>query len=170
MDGVNLDVGRIVARAIAQGSSEYNVTILVDARESVRALRAVHARFYLATLPLALAVVGPGLIGATFLSQLEQQMQACTPGSRAVAHRAVGTYSKHDSCALCILLLLFAKATAAEAGARTYARQWCCPRADRSRARMTASCVCCTGLLETTMFLQTADDGYRLLGLQQMLR
>jgi len=62
-------------RAIAQGSSEYNVTILVDARESVRALRAVHARFYLATLPLALAVVGPGLIGATFLGQLEQQMQ-----------------------------------------------------------------------------------------------
>ncbi len=59
------------------------MTILVDARESVRALRAVHARFYLATLPLALAVVGPGLIGATFLSQLEQQMQA-----RAAGHTA----------------------------------------------------------------------------------
>ena len=55
------------------------MTILVDARESVRALRAVHARFYLATLPLALAVVGPGLIGATFLSQLEQQMQVGRP-------------------------------------------------------------------------------------------
>ena len=46
----------------------------------MRALRAVHARFYLATLPLALAVVGPGLIGATFLSQLEQQMQASMRG------------------------------------------------------------------------------------------
>ena len=62
-------------RAIAQGSSEYNVTILVDAKESVRALRAVHARFYLATLPLAVGIVGPGLIGATFLAQLEQQME-----------------------------------------------------------------------------------------------
>ena len=56
------------------------MTILVDARESVRALRAVHARFYLATLPLAVAVVGPGLIGATLLSQLEQQMQVNTAG------------------------------------------------------------------------------------------
>ena len=56
------------------------MTILVDSRESVRALRAVHARFYLATLPLALAVVGPGLIGATFLSQLEQQMQVSLVG------------------------------------------------------------------------------------------
>ena len=54
------------------------MTILVDARESVRALRAVHARFYLATLPLAVAIVGPGLIGATFLAQLEQQMQVST--------------------------------------------------------------------------------------------
>ena len=71
----------LLHRAIAQGSSEYNVTILVDAKESVRALRAVHARFYLATLPLALAIVGPGLIGATFLSQLEQQMEVRTAPS-----------------------------------------------------------------------------------------
>ena len=34
-------------RAIAQGSSEYNITILVEQSESIRALRAVHARFYL---------------------------------------------------------------------------------------------------------------------------
>lgn len=43
--------------------------------ESVRALRAVHARFYLATLPLAIGLVGPGLIGATLLEQLRQQLE-----------------------------------------------------------------------------------------------
>ena len=39
----------------------------------MRALRAVHGRFYLAALPLGIAVVGPGLVGATFLAQLDAQ-------------------------------------------------------------------------------------------------
>ena len=60
-------------RSIAQGCSEYNITVLIDQRDSVRALRAVHGRFYLATLPLALGIVGPGLIGSTFLAQLHQE-------------------------------------------------------------------------------------------------
>ena len=60
-------------RSIAQGCSEYNITVLVDQKDSVRALRAVHGRFYLATLPLAVAVVGPGLIGKTFLAQVAEQ-------------------------------------------------------------------------------------------------
>ena len=63
-------------RSIAQGCSEYNITVLVDQKDSVRALRAVHGRFYLATLPLAVAVVGPGLIGRTFLAQLAEQAAA----------------------------------------------------------------------------------------------
>lgn len=61
--------------SIAQGCSEYNITVLIDQKDAVRALRAVHARFYLARLPLALAVVGPGLIGATFLAQLADQAE-----------------------------------------------------------------------------------------------
>ena len=99
--------GRAWCRAIAQGSSEYNVTILVDAKESVRALRAVHARFYLATLPLALAIVWPGLIGATFLGQLEQQMEARPPppppshppSSRGVAYIQVSAVLRFVTCA-----------------------------------------------------------------------
>ena len=47
--------------------------MLIDQRDSVRALRAVHGRFYLATLPLALGIVGPGLIGSTFIAQLHQE-------------------------------------------------------------------------------------------------
>ena len=64
-----------MCRSIAQGSSEYNITVLIDGKDSVRALRAVHSRFYLATLPLAVGIVGPGAIGSTFMRQLQQQKQ-----------------------------------------------------------------------------------------------
>ncbi len=47
--------------------------MLIDQRDSVRALRAVHGRFYLATLPLGVGLVGPGLIGGTFLDQVHAQ-------------------------------------------------------------------------------------------------
>lgn len=60
-------------KAIAQGSSEYNITIVIDSADSVRALRAVHSRFYLSETPLAVGVVGPGLIGQTLLKQFEEQ-------------------------------------------------------------------------------------------------
>ncbi len=65
-------------RSIAQGCSEYNITVLIDGKDSVRALRAVHSRFYLATLPLAVGIVGPGAIGGTFMRQLQQQKEVGT--------------------------------------------------------------------------------------------
>lgn len=61
-------------KAIAQGSSEYNITVLVDQSDSERALRAVHSRFYLSDCPIGVAVVGPGLIGGTFIDQLSDQV------------------------------------------------------------------------------------------------
>ncbi|CAL8471282.1 g10824 [Coccomyxa elongata] len=61
-------------RSIAQGCSEYNITVLIDQKDSVRALRAVHGRFYLATLPLGVGIIGPGLIGGTFLDQIHAQI------------------------------------------------------------------------------------------------
>lgn len=67
----------MVSRGIAQGCSEYNITVLVDQQDSVRALRAVHGRFYLATLPLGVGIVGPGDIGKTFLAQIQSQMKVC---------------------------------------------------------------------------------------------
>ncbi|KAL6783911.1 AHD1 [Auxenochlorella protothecoides x Auxenochlorella symbiontica] len=63
----------INVRAIAQGCSEYNITALIDARESVRALRAVHGRFYMQALTIGLGLIGPGLIGSTFLQQIQDQ-------------------------------------------------------------------------------------------------
>jgi aspartokinase/homoserine dehydrogenase 1 len=66
------DVG-VSVRAVAQGSSERNITAVIDGKDSTRALRAVHARFTLSDLTLSVGVIGPGLIGRTFLEQLAAQ-------------------------------------------------------------------------------------------------
>nr|XP_043614760.1 bifunctional aspartokinase/homoserine dehydrogenase, chloroplastic-like [Erigeron canadensis]XP_043614761.1 bifunctional aspartokinase/homoserine dehydrogenase, chloroplastic-like [Erigeron canadensis] len=63
----------INVRAIAQGCSEYNITVVVKREDCVRALRAVHSRFYLSKTSIAVGIIGPGLIGATLLTQLRDQ-------------------------------------------------------------------------------------------------
>jgi aspartokinase/homoserine dehydrogenase 1 len=57
-------------RAIAQGSSERNISVVIARLEATRALRAVHAAFTLSDITLSLGLIGPGLIGGTFLKQL----------------------------------------------------------------------------------------------------
>ncbi|KAG7025167.1 Bifunctional aspartokinase/homoserine dehydrogenase 1, chloroplastic [Cucurbita argyrosperma subsp. argyrosperma] len=52
-------------RAIAQGCTEYNITVVVRREDSIKALRAVHSRFYLSRTTIAMGIIGPGLIGAT---------------------------------------------------------------------------------------------------------
>jgi aspartokinase/homoserine dehydrogenase 1 len=64
----------INVRAIAQGCSEYNITVVVDQDDSVKALKAVHSRFYLSKTPLAVGLIGPGLIGKTLLDQFKDQV------------------------------------------------------------------------------------------------
>lgn len=61
-------------RAIAQGCSEYNVTVVVKREHCVRALRAVHSTFYLSRTTIAVGIIGPGLIGGTLLDQLNDQV------------------------------------------------------------------------------------------------
>lgn len=61
-------------RAIAQGCTEYNITVVVKREDCVRALRAVHSKFYLSRTIIAVGIVGPGLIGATLLDQLKDQV------------------------------------------------------------------------------------------------
>ncbi|KAI4329115.1 hypothetical protein L6164_021415 [Bauhinia variegata] len=60
-------------RAIAQGCSEYNITVVVKREESIKALRAAHSRFYLSRTTIAMGIIGPGLIGSTLLEQLRDQ-------------------------------------------------------------------------------------------------
>ncbi|THG12389.1 hypothetical protein TEA_014353 [Camellia sinensis var. sinensis] len=63
----------INVRAIAQGCSEYNITVVVKQEDCVKALRAVHSRFYFSKTTIAVGIVGSGLIGGTLLDQLRDQ-------------------------------------------------------------------------------------------------
>jgi aspartokinase/homoserine dehydrogenase 1 len=61
---------RVNVRAIAQGASERNISVAVAATDATRALRAAHASFWLSPQTVALAVVGPGKVGAALLDQV----------------------------------------------------------------------------------------------------
>jgi aspartokinase/homoserine dehydrogenase 1 len=65
----------ISIRAIAQGSSERNISAVIDSDVATRALRAAHAGFYLSTETLSLGLIGPGNVGATLLSQMATQVE-----------------------------------------------------------------------------------------------
>jgi aspartokinase/homoserine dehydrogenase 1 len=60
-------------RAIAQGSSERNISAVVDSTDATRALRAAHSGFYLSAKTLSIGMIGPGSVGKTLLSQFEKQ-------------------------------------------------------------------------------------------------
>lgn len=69
-----LGKARINIRAIAQGSSERNISTVIDSADSRRALRAAHAAFFLSNQTISIGVIGLGRIGETFLDQLDRQM------------------------------------------------------------------------------------------------
>ena len=62
-------------RAIAQGASERNISVVVPRKATTRALRAVHASFYLSPHTLSIGVIGPGTVGRVLLDQLASQSE-----------------------------------------------------------------------------------------------
>lgn len=60
--------------AIAQGSSELNISVVIGAPDETKALNAIHEAFFLSDAKtLHLFVIGVGLIGHTLLRQIEAQ-------------------------------------------------------------------------------------------------
>ena len=60
--------------AIAQGSSELNVSVVIDQHNLVKALRALHGAFFVGNRRLLnVFMVGSGLIGKTLLRQIDEQ-------------------------------------------------------------------------------------------------
>jgi bifunctional aspartokinase / homoserine dehydrogenase 1 len=60
--------------AIAQGSSELNLSVVIEKNDLSKALNAIHQSFFLAdTKTVNLFVVGLGLIGGTLLKQIQKQ-------------------------------------------------------------------------------------------------
>jgi aspartokinase/homoserine dehydrogenase 1 len=61
-------------RAIAQGASERNISVVIDGRTSARALRSVHSSFYLSAHTVSIGLIGPGLVGGALLDQIASQV------------------------------------------------------------------------------------------------
>lgn len=70
-----LGAASVNVRAIAQGASERNISVVVGGRDATRALRAVHASFYLSPHTLSIGIIGPGTVGRVLLDQLASQRQ-----------------------------------------------------------------------------------------------
>lgn len=65
----------INVRAIAQGSSERNISAVIEKDDETRALRAAHAGFYLSANTISVGLVGPGNVGAMLLDQVAAQAE-----------------------------------------------------------------------------------------------
>ena len=75
--------------AIAQGSSEYNISVLIPQKDLVKALNVLHQAFFKATEKvLNLFVVGTGLIGSTLLKQLHDQKNYLAQNQELTIHLA----------------------------------------------------------------------------------
>ena len=66
----SLGRAKVNIRAIAQGASERNISVAISAGDAVRALRAVHAGFYLSPHTLSIGLIGPGNVGRALLQQI----------------------------------------------------------------------------------------------------
>jgi aspartokinase/homoserine dehydrogenase 1 len=66
----SLGRARVNILAIAQGSSERNISVAIDSADATKALRAAHAGFWLSPQTFAVGVIGPGNVGATLIEQL----------------------------------------------------------------------------------------------------
>ena len=69
-----LGAAGVSVRAIAQGASERNISVVIDGKGSARALRAVHSSFYLSAHTVSIGLIGPGLVGSSLLEQLATQV------------------------------------------------------------------------------------------------
>jgi aspartokinase/homoserine dehydrogenase 1 len=69
----SLAAASINVRAIAQGASERNISVVIEGRDATKALRAAHAGFYLSPHTLSIGIIGPGTVGRVLLNQLASQ-------------------------------------------------------------------------------------------------
>jgi aspartokinase/homoserine dehydrogenase 1 len=68
-----LGTAGVNVRAIAQGASERNISVVIDGKDATKALRAAHAGFYLSPHTLSIGIIGPGTVGRVLIEQLASQ-------------------------------------------------------------------------------------------------
>jgi aspartokinase/homoserine dehydrogenase 1 len=70
-----LGKAHVNVRAIAQGSSERNISAVILEKDAKKALRTLHAGFFLSNQALSVGVFGPGNIGGTLLDQIGHEVR-----------------------------------------------------------------------------------------------
>lgn len=76
--------------AIAQGSSERNISVVINKDDENKALNALHEGFFLSDIKVInLFVVGTGLIGSTLIKQIQEQSKSLLE-DRGVEIRLIG--------------------------------------------------------------------------------
>ncbi len=68
-----LSKANVNVKAIAQGSSELNISAVVSQADVRIATQALHAGFFLSDQTLSIGIIGPGLIGETLIQQIAQE-------------------------------------------------------------------------------------------------
>jgi aspartokinase/homoserine dehydrogenase 1 len=81
----------INVRAIAQGASERNISVVVDGKGAAKALRAVHAGFYLSANTLSIGLIGPGTVGRALLGQVDSQLERLRAANVDLRVRGIAT-------------------------------------------------------------------------------
>ncbi|HSZ10112.1 MAG TPA: bifunctional aspartate kinase/homoserine dehydrogenase I [Steroidobacteraceae bacterium] len=90
----SLGTSGISVRAIAQGASERNISVVVDGKGAARALRAVHAAFYLSPNTLSIGLIGPGTVGRALLGQIATQIERLRELKLDLRIRAITTSTR----------------------------------------------------------------------------
>lgn len=70
-----LGKAKINIYSIAQGCDERNISAVVPGVDASRALRAVHAAFWLSSIEISIGLVGTGRVGSAFLCTLLEQIK-----------------------------------------------------------------------------------------------
>lgn len=77
--------------AVAQGSSERNISVVISSSDESKALQAVHDTFFFpSSKRLSLFLAGPGRIGKTLLKQIQDQVPVLLKKQNAIDIRIVG--------------------------------------------------------------------------------
>jgi bifunctional aspartokinase / homoserine dehydrogenase 1 len=84
----------INVRAIAQGASERNISVVVDGKSAARALRAVHAGFYLSPNTLSIGLIGPGTVGRVLIAQILTQLERLRALNVDIRIRGIATSTR----------------------------------------------------------------------------
>ncbi|EHL32260.1 bifunctional aspartate kinase/homoserine dehydrogenase I [Legionella drancourtii] len=79
----SLAKANINIRAVSQGSSERNISVVINSSDMNKALQAAHAEFYLSRETISIGLIGPGHVGSCLLSQIHDALERLKISSQA---------------------------------------------------------------------------------------